>query len=629
MASSDALKDYSDLSQECATLFLRFKDHLPSSLETAVTTIVTELWRLSKALLVLRKSVDDPRNGRFLSTIDKEQDIVSRSIKYTLRDLRRHTTLVEELRERGLDESERARDAYAASWKQIAHYFLDEGDRINGCETLAARLESYIQYLQDLKSHLEGDSKSRDYKDLGRRIDKLLHNQDKSLERMLGMGRLSLGPDVPKFEKQKSWERKRPEDTRRERLSQRPRNNRVEARKPRLPPRHATNSESSYDLVDSTSDEYDMESPDLIVGWEHDDDISGIPEIMQPRFAEPPGRRPAASPYSPHRPTAPSMGYFAPVAPEAPYAASPAADGWSSSATPSTLSSETGSSQMDHWIPEVFSSDKPSTRFRKIGADSRLVADHESGVQSHLREEYEQVIKMPWRDEHLDLYIFIRYDDMRAKILVRQDRGKRSFVSCRAAADLRILRTESCLQLCEPAKPDRSDRRGGDERAQVHLWTLLNFPTYERMVLFWCTFHALKAQDVYANIPRLDDAALDGEVCLFSCVIHDDSYQHALHLFRDRDSGGIRLQASALTGELKRCPVWTAFITHQVWSRNWAKRAERKKIRLLELKRFIFTDGGSYEAPTGPHGEQVIEFMRSADAEKFLATLQDITTRVR
>lgn len=34
--------------------------------------------------------------------------------------------------------------------------------------------------------------------------------------------------------------------------------------------------------------------------------------------------------------------------------------------------------------------------------------------------------------------------------------------------------------------------------------------------------------------------------------IVDDHYEHALRLYRDRDSGALRLQASVLRGELKR-----------------------------------------------------------------------------
>ena len=38
---------------------------------------------------------------------------------------------------------------------------------------------------------------------------------------------------------------------------------------------------------------------------------------------------------------------------------------------------------------------------------------------------------------------------------------------------------------------------------------------------------------------------------LFRLII-DDNYEHVLRVFKDRDSGAIRLQASVRSGELKR-----------------------------------------------------------------------------
>ena len=35
-------------------------------------------------------------------------------------------------------------------------------------------------------------------------------------------------------------------------------------------------------------------------------------------------------------------------------------------------------------------------------------------------------------------------------------------------------------------------------------------------------------------------------------IIIDDHYEHALRVYRDKDSGGVRLQASVLGGSLKR-----------------------------------------------------------------------------
>ena len=43
-----------------------------------------------------------------------------------------------------------------------------------------------------------------------------------------------------------------------------------------------------------------------------------------------------------------------------------------------------------------------------------------------------------------------------------------------------------------------------------------------------------------------------GELLTIISLIVDDHYEHALRLFKDRDSGGIRIQASVRSGELKR-----------------------------------------------------------------------------
>ncbi len=41
--------------------------------------------------------------------------------------------------------------------------------------------------------------------------------------------------------------------------------------------------------------------------------------------------------------------------------------------------------------------------------------------------------------------------------------------------------------------------------------------------------------------------------------IIDDGFQHSLIVYKDQDSRGIRLHAAVWDGELRQCPVWTAF----------------------------------------------------------------------
>ncbi len=116
--------------------------------------------------------------------------------------------------------------------------------------------------------------------------------------------------------------------------------------------------------------------------------------------------------------------------------------------------------------------------------------------------------------------------------------------------------------------------------------------------------------------------------------IVDDHYEHALRLYRDKDSGGIRLQASVLRGDLKRwilkprpssfiltsfswrTPVWTAFITHQVQSRKWMKQVSSKVVHLADLQRYIFTT--EYYPQLSPGGKHELSFIDSGGNIPFL-----------
>lgn len=90
--------------------------------------------------------------------------------------------------------------------------------------------------------------------------------------------------------------------------------------------------------------------------------------------------------------------------------------------------------------------------------------------------------------------------------------------------------------------------------------------------------------------------------------IHDDGYVHALQIFKDEDSQGVRLQASVLRGPMKRSPVWTAFIKYNMMAREWISKSEPKKVLLAELSRYIFTD--DYEPQLAPTGEHELHFSK-------------------
>lgn len=88
----------------------------------------------------------------------------------------------------------------------------------------------------------------------------------------------------------------------------------------------------------------------------------------------------------------------------------------------------------------------------------------------------------------------------------------------------------------------------------------------------------------------------------------DDSLEHALHLFREGDTGVDRLQASVLNGKLKRTPVWTAFVTTQLRSLRWASR-NSKRVVLADLEQFVFT--GDYNPPKNSKNELELTFVET------------------
>lgn len=121
------------------------------------------------------------------------------------------------------------------------------------------------------------------------------------------------------------------------------------------------------------------------------------------------------------------------------------------------------------------------------------------------------------------------------------------------------------------------------------VWKFANMPGYQEMVLFHSTFVSLKARNALTVNVRVDEYKLAGERRLFQACVHsfrrfpqrseifegarelanqrenrqiiDDDFRHSLIVYHDTQTKGIRLHAAVWDGELRRCPVWTAFGT--------------------------------------------------------------------
>ncbi|KAK4981973.1 hypothetical protein LTR66_009560 [Elasticomyces elasticus] len=290
-----------------------------------------------------------------------------------------------------------------------------------------------------------------------------------------------------------------------------------------------------------------------------------------------------------------------PLAPDPPPPISPTFSSASSQTLSSTQTSYSSASgnrlPPPHWAQRVFDGRHPVTSFRASNQVSKCHGRDEPGARQGLvAAGFVQVLETSFDAAELWLRLYWRPADHRARVLIlTQDRiTLQRLHYCIPLTALKVFRSESSLQLCRAGTPD------------LLLWANLKFTVYERMVLFYCTFVAMKRQDAVPILPHLEDIFQLREEEEFAGKIQDDSYLHALRLFRDPLSGGVRLEGSALRGPMKNTPIWTAFVTLHLVSRSWLQWVESKVIWLKDLKPYVFCEG--YSPPRARTGEFELRF---------------------
>ncbi|KAL4897115.1 hypothetical protein BDV59DRAFT_169828 [Aspergillus ambiguus] len=317
--------------------------------------------------------------------------------------------------------------------------------------------------------------------------------------------------------------------------------------------------------------------------------------------------RPQMSPQSPLSPA--SGGFFdIPPAPDAP--GSPV----TSSATSQSLSST--NTVADHWAKRVFLDEHPSTPIPNHGECSTCHGEHLPGAKRLLHEQgFEKLIELSFNgDSDFRVHFYIREDDHRARVLCKSPRSSRgSEYYCLPLNMLEIVCVGSCLQLC---------RRGKGGKGLI-VWANFKFTTIEQLVIFFCTFLALRSQDSGRPVERIRDYELEREQELFGGKIVDDNFLHALRVYRDTVSGAVRLQASVHKGEMRRSPIWTAFITQDIRTRGWIRLAEPKVVVLRTLRRSIFAFP-DYNPPMTTRGEHILKFTNRSDAQAFVETISEL-----
>lgn len=124
------------------------------------------------------------------------------------------------------------------------------------------------------------------------------------------------------------------------------------------------------------------------------------------------------------------------------------------------------------------------------------------------------------------------------------------------------------------------------------------------MALFCCTFVALKARNLLTVQIHPNEFQLRREKRLFQAYVTmppfvlgmraweqltdksasqiiDDGFKHSLIVYEDMQSRGVRLHAAVWEGELRQCPVWTAFGKYSPRFVALARRHSRSSQRVL------------------------------------------------
>ncbi|KAL9070372.1 MAG: hypothetical protein Q9161_004930 [Pseudevernia consocians] len=210
----------------------------------------------------------------------------------------------------------------------------------------------------------------------------------------------------------------------------------------------------------------------------------------------------------------------------------------------STQSSNLNSILSNHWLPEVFDQSKPSTLLEDTGQTSVILAQPMPGSSTRLEEEgYVNLLELPFENGDILVRLYQRSHDYRSRFLCRTIRPARSRGDVvLPLASLLVTRLGPFLKFQYVGLDERSPR----------LWAVLKFSSYEKMVLFFCAFLALRFEDLKTPVKKISDHDLHKEKEIFAGRIVDDHYEHGLRLFQEKDTRVIRLQASVQTGALKR-----------------------------------------------------------------------------
>ncbi|KAF1987302.1 hypothetical protein K402DRAFT_331040 [Aulographum hederae CBS 113979] len=325
----------------------------------------------------------------------------------------------------------------------------------------------------------------------------------------------------------------------------------------------------------------------------------------RPRPTTPMARPPMASfasfPPFPGHPSMPTPNPFVPPpVPEAP-AGAPLSPTFSNSSQQTFSSGQTWSStssgQVVHWAQRIFDGRHSMSPLHHRGRPTGCAGSAWPEAIERLQSEgFIQLMRIPAEDVPMfNIKLYYRPFDHRARLLLSTKDGYgRPLRYCIPLTSIKLQRENSSLLLW---------RRRDD--GKLGLWGSLHFAYFERMALFYATFVSMKKQDQAKILVDLQDY-FPGEKEEFGGEIADVQLLHAFRIFRDRDSGCVRFEASARRGAMIGTPIWTAFVTQYLQSPQWMRRINHRAVELDELRPYVFCKG--YKPPKSPSGKYMLQF---------------------
>ncbi|CAI7587575.1 unnamed protein product [Penicillium crustosum] len=587
---AQALRASRQSADDVAAGFYAFRGPLPEHVGE-ITSLMSELYAISSSLTTLERLAEDPRNRRYFEMIKPDLNVVQASFTYTIEDIGEIF--------RGLDGPDNSLARYRRTWVIMSRFFWDQSNY-----TLATRLAKYKTVFKEFNDLVrEGHYTSSLLVGLVDGFKTLLSIQDgRFAARFEGM---TLRPnDSP------TGNRTSPPSPVRERpVRDRP----VRERPLRDRP-----------VREHPTREHPVREHPVREHPVREHPVRGHPVREHPVRDRPASDRNARRQRSYERTRPPHMSPppmssssttssdFPPSVPDIPL--SPLT---SASATTATSHSSDPDVIREHWAKDTFGSSGTSTPLPSVREKSHCCGEPYPGIKQLIKDKgFEELLQLSLNDESdMRVSFYLRRTDHRVRILCREPhRTGPSDYYCLPLNLLEILRDGSCLRIC------RRRNRG----TELVLWTQLKFTTLEDLVLFHCTFVALRSQDEGHPVGDILDYELEQEEECFGGTITDDDYVHALRVYKDTVTGAVRLQSSIHLGDLNHTPVWTAFVTHNLGKRSWLKSYDSKTVILRDVKPVIFMSMDDYTPPQTSHGQHVLEFTSSSDAREFLNIMEEL-----